>query len=401
MGAVPQEHVQSKPSILFVDDEPKVLKSMRALFRKDYDVNLANSGQEALDIIHAKSIQVVVSDQRMPNMTGVEVLTTIKDLSPTTVRILLTGYADLDAIEAALNEAEVFRYLMKPCAADDVRGAVKAGLDLQEREREPEPHIAEVITLTVPQPATSDDAEDIDVELSVTDETEPSQSELTQEEASSALFDEDEIVEVIEADLPEPEAEPDIAAEALKDLEAELEPTLEKDMLDADVAAAVEDSEAMMPAIPAVSADECDIVLLGNVELTEALQNAAPNSNVHCSFSLTEAIAVCAQYPVGILVADIALDRVDEVMKEIRTRLPHLVTLVASDRSDGAVLIKLINSGLVFRFLVKPVQPGRLSITMNSALARATAPLPAVSLSLDTRPSRWTRFVNWLLGRSE
>ena len=96
-----------KPSILFIDDEPRVLKSMRAMFRREYQVYLANSGQEALEVAAANPIDVVVSDQRMPNMTGVEVLTEIKARHPKVIRILLTGYADLEAIEASLNEAEV------------------------------------------------------------------------------------------------------------------------------------------------------------------------------------------------------------------------------------------------------------------------------------------------------
>ncbi len=67
----------------------------------------------------------------MPEMTGVEVLAEIKQRSPDTVRILLTGYADLAAVEASINEAEVFKYLMKPCPADEVRGAVQAGLEMR------------------------------------------------------------------------------------------------------------------------------------------------------------------------------------------------------------------------------------------------------------------------------
>jgi serine/threonine-protein kinase len=67
----------AKPSILFVDDEARVLKTMRALFRRDYTVHVANSGAEALRTIEAHDIDVVISDQRMPEMTGVEVLTEI------------------------------------------------------------------------------------------------------------------------------------------------------------------------------------------------------------------------------------------------------------------------------------------------------------------------------------
>jgi serine/threonine-protein kinase len=110
-----------RASILFVDDEARVLTAMRAMFRRDYDVHVANSGAEALEILRREAIDVVVSDQRMPEMTGVEVLREARDITPRTMRILLTGYADLGAIEEAINGSEVFRYLMKPCARDQLR----------------------------------------------------------------------------------------------------------------------------------------------------------------------------------------------------------------------------------------------------------------------------------------
>ena len=114
-----------KPALLFVDDERRVLTSMRAMFRREYDVLLANSGYEALEILGKRDdIHVVVSDQRMPGMTGVELLATVKGDYPSSMRILLTGYADLDAVEASINESEVFRYLMKPCPTDELKDAV-------------------------------------------------------------------------------------------------------------------------------------------------------------------------------------------------------------------------------------------------------------------------------------
>ena len=131
LAAVDKE-VEKMPTIMFVDDEERVLKSMRAMFRRDYQVLLANSGEEALSLLADNVIDVVVSDQRMPHMTGVEVLSQIKQRSPDTVRILLTGYADLAAVEASLNEAEVYKYLMKPCPAEEVRGAVAQGLALRD-----------------------------------------------------------------------------------------------------------------------------------------------------------------------------------------------------------------------------------------------------------------------------
>jgi DNA-binding NtrC family response regulator len=104
-----------KARILFVDDEKRVLNSMRALFRREHELFLAIGGAEALQLAKENDIDVIVTDQRMPGMTGVEVLANMKRNSPRTVRILLTGYADPNAIEASINEGEVFRFLSKPC----------------------------------------------------------------------------------------------------------------------------------------------------------------------------------------------------------------------------------------------------------------------------------------------
>ncbi|MFK8032297.1 MAG: response regulator [Gammaproteobacteria bacterium] len=121
---------RGKPTILFVDDEKRVLNSMRAMFRREYNLFLTTRGDEALKIISENNIDVVVADQRMPIMTGVEVLTAVKNSSPDTVRILLTGYADLDAIEGAMNDGEVFRFLSKPCAAEELRGTIKLATEI-------------------------------------------------------------------------------------------------------------------------------------------------------------------------------------------------------------------------------------------------------------------------------
>ncbi|NJN52640.1 MAG: response regulator [Gammaproteobacteria bacterium] len=121
---------EKRGTVLFVDDERRVLSSMRAMFRRDYEVLLANSGAEALDLLRDQTVDVIVSDQRMPGMTGVEVLKQVKALAPASMRILLTGYADLKAIEASINEGEVFRYLTKPCPADELKAAVGLAADV-------------------------------------------------------------------------------------------------------------------------------------------------------------------------------------------------------------------------------------------------------------------------------
>lgn len=113
-----------KPKVLFVDDEPRVLTSMRMLFRNAYQVLLAESGVAALGVLQAQAVDVIVSDQRMPGMTGIDLLRRARDLQPNAMRILLTGYSDLNAIIGSINEGEIFRFVNKPWINDDLGGTL-------------------------------------------------------------------------------------------------------------------------------------------------------------------------------------------------------------------------------------------------------------------------------------
>ncbi len=117
--------MNDKARILFVDDEKRVLNSMRGLFRREFELFLTTDGINAVKIAAENSIDVVVADQRMPGMTGIEVLGKVKELSPKTVRILLTGYADPEAVEGSINIGEVFRFLSKPCPPQTLRDTLK------------------------------------------------------------------------------------------------------------------------------------------------------------------------------------------------------------------------------------------------------------------------------------
>jgi len=103
-----------KAKLLFVDDEERILTALRSVFRGNYNVFTASSGPEAMEFMKRFHPHVVISDQRMPEMTGVEFLRQVKDIAPHTVRILLTGYSDLASIVGSINEGEVFRFISKP-----------------------------------------------------------------------------------------------------------------------------------------------------------------------------------------------------------------------------------------------------------------------------------------------
>ncbi len=116
--------MSEKAKVLFVDDERQVLISLRALFRSQYQVFIADGGEAALDIIRNEPIQVIVSDQRMPKMLGHELLREVKKLRPGTVRLLLTGYSDMGGIMSSINDGEVFRFIQKPWDNDELRSTV-------------------------------------------------------------------------------------------------------------------------------------------------------------------------------------------------------------------------------------------------------------------------------------
>jgi eukaryotic-like serine/threonine-protein kinase len=111
----------SRPRVLFIDDEERILTALKTIFRGRYHVLTAANGQEALDFIGKFKIPVIVSDQRMPGMQGVELLRRARELSPDSVRILLTGYSDLASIVGSINEGEVYRFISKPWDNQDLQ----------------------------------------------------------------------------------------------------------------------------------------------------------------------------------------------------------------------------------------------------------------------------------------
>jgi eukaryotic-like serine/threonine-protein kinase len=119
-----------KPRILFVDDEERILTALRSIFRSRYDVHIASNGEQALELARQYPFPLIVSDQRMPLMTGVEVLRQVREFSPNTVRILLTGYSDLAAIVGSINEGEVFRFVSKPWNNQELQQIIGEAMDI-------------------------------------------------------------------------------------------------------------------------------------------------------------------------------------------------------------------------------------------------------------------------------
>jgi len=113
-----------RPVLLFVDDEERVVNALRAVFKDSYRVVTATGGDQALGMVRREKFPVVVRDQRMPEMLGVDFLREVKGIAPNTVRILLTGYSDLAAIVGSVNEGEVYRFIHKPWQQEDLIATV-------------------------------------------------------------------------------------------------------------------------------------------------------------------------------------------------------------------------------------------------------------------------------------
>src|SRR4051812_31777786 len=103
------------PTILLVDDDVRVISALQRSLYRDYRIEIAAGASDALTALTQGSYAVIVSDLKMPGMSGIDLLTTVKTAYPDTVRVLLTGEADLDAAIAAVNDGNVFRFLTKPC----------------------------------------------------------------------------------------------------------------------------------------------------------------------------------------------------------------------------------------------------------------------------------------------
>lgn len=302
----PQER---RASLLFVDDERRVLNSMRAMFRRDYTVFLANSGPEALELLEKESIDVVVSDQRMPGMSGVDVLKAFKEHAPNAMRILLTGYADEQAITDSINEGEVFRYLTKPC---------------------PRESITEAIALAVEATALAVEATNGLSSLAPT---------VTELETPELRHAEDE-----QRRLAVRQPAPAVVEQPVPALASELQ-----------------------------CGDVELLLLSSDMKLIQGLVQAVNQAHViHAVESIDEAVALLEKYPIGVLVTDMAVnaDEIQGLTSDLKQLVPELVTVVASDHSDAHRMIELINGGQVFRFLLKPIKPKQTSIWIESAVVK-------------------------------
>lgn len=124
---------ENKSHILVVDDEQLILESLTSLLEFDYAVHSADNGRTALELLQKHPIKVIMSDQRMPGMFGHELLRESKKISPNTIRVLLTGYSDLESVMYSVNAGEIFRYINKPWKSEMILRVFETGVQMYDK----------------------------------------------------------------------------------------------------------------------------------------------------------------------------------------------------------------------------------------------------------------------------
>jgi DNA-binding NtrC family response regulator len=122
-----------KHTLLVVDDEMDVCDSVHDLLRREFRVLRARSAEEGLKLMRDNEVHIIMTDQRMPRVTGVELLRSIRAGHPQAIRMLFTGYADIDSVIAAINHGHIFKFLKKPWQPEDLEQAVREAAAEYER----------------------------------------------------------------------------------------------------------------------------------------------------------------------------------------------------------------------------------------------------------------------------
>ena len=122
--------------ILYIDDEEHNLQSFKASFRREYEIYTAISAEAGLKILKNVDIHIILADQKMPKTTGVEFFQSIAKTHPDPMRILMTGYTDIDALADAINHGDVYRYIQKPWMEEDLRINIEKAIEIYNLRKE-------------------------------------------------------------------------------------------------------------------------------------------------------------------------------------------------------------------------------------------------------------------------
>ncbi|PSS60606.1 phosphohydrolase [Ensifer sp. NM-2] len=265
--------MNDKPVLLFVDDEERVVRLLKMIFRNEYDVHTALSAREALAILETISVDVIASDQRMPECTGIQLLAQVRERWPETVRILLTGYSDLVAIIGAVNEGEVYRFINKPWDQSELRNVIASAVETARSSRTVRKNVAPIWQSNSSEPQFS------------------------------------------------------IASQLL-------------------------------------TIEGCDS------DRQEVVEMFTYDYRVHSASTAKDAIKIIIQEQIGVIVTNAEVDGVDmtEMLSEVARIDPAITVVVMTSTPQSDTIIKLINSGRIYRFAIQPLSPNLFRLAVNAAM---------------------------------
>lgn len=386
----PDDEPGGKPKVLFVDDEKRVLNSMRALFRRDYELHLTTDGAEAIRIAEQESVDVIIADQRMPGLSGVEVLGEVRRRAPSAVRILLTGYADLDAIEGSINIGEVFRFLSKPCPPQELRETLAEAVQAA-RQSGAAARAATVLEAAPapPQPERASEPEaGPEYELALESEAEPrpgTAPAAAEERAPRAVPPEDHAATIpnlaLELEREEP-PRPEATAGVAEEKRAEEAPVETEIVLSGDsgtefvdtIVIGGDESPGSRRGSACQDMDKVGVALFtSDATFADSVERTlGERYRVTRASTLVQVTEMLSDAGAGVLVTDFCTDgaMLRNMLSTLKRYLPELITIVVSDERDAAEMISLINHGQVFRYMSKPMDEARLVQNVNAAVLR-------------------------------
>jgi serine/threonine-protein kinase len=307
---------KKQPSILFVDDDPSILTIVKLIFRANYNITVTADPFEAVELLKTKKFDVIVSDQRMPTMTGVELLRQARDLAPNTIRILLTGYADTDAIVGAINDVEVYRFLQKPWDNERLKRIIDEAVLL---------------------------ANIVDEAATATDNT------------TDASLD--------FADLA-PKQPANATSSPIEDRKHP--------------AANVTSSSTLATGTAAPSDSGKELVLVTDAKstlFTQIQSEMAGKVDMVHTTDILKVFDILESMPVSIMICSFDMQSKSDrrFLQGMKQAYPQILVIAICDSSDSAYLIELINQAKIFRFVKKPVSIPLLEYHIMSAVAMAEA----------------------------
>jgi serine/threonine-protein kinase len=301
---------QFKTQVLLLHSQQSTLDALSAGFSDRYAVHLATSGTEALNTLGATPIHVIVSAQDLPGMSGLEALREAKKRSPDTIGILLAGSDPEDGLEALVGAEEVFQIVRGPVTPDALQNLIDTATK-------------RVRMLTIAESA-NDLAANVD---------EPAGEHIVMETSENGTT----IISDGTGRIP-----------ALKSRHVHIAPHAGGRHVDV-------------------------LVLTKDEDFLETIRDSSHGSHtVHHANTPAQSEAIVRDHNVGVLVTDAAMvgSNIELVTERLRRERPRLVTVVAGRRDDGELLMDLINRGQVYRFLLKPVSPGRARLAIEASVKR-------------------------------